>query len=168
MTTLERCLILGVFLLIIASTFIAAILVSLGFFERANPSLFKWLITFGIAEILGVVVWAFRETIRRPGSIAINIRFRGAEQQIDLGDPVDLDESKCQYEIWNGEATKLIKVGKLNITQEAPAGVWQANLPAGATSMDYVILRLVDKSGRRWAVRKFLPAVQTREARPET
>ena len=166
MTSWERFLVLAVFLLIILATFLAAILVGLGLFEEADPELFKWLITVGIVEILAAVVWAFRQSIRPHGRVAINMIFRRTQQDIDLGDAVELDENQCKYEVWDHDGAILKKSDTLNVTQ-GPAGVWQGSLPTGVAPTDHIILRLVDKNGGKWIVRKFPTLVQTREARPD-
>lgn len=162
----DRTLILVVFLVIIAATFLSAILVGLGLFENADSDFFKWLIGTGILEIIGVVIWSYRQSFAIPATVAVNIVFRKTRQPIDLGEIIDLDESKCTYEAYDEHGIDLKKSGKLNVILSAN-GIWQATLPSNVTAKDYIVLRLIDKAGGKWSVRKFPLLTHSREASPE-
>ena len=86
---LERRTILFTFLVIIVLTFVAGLLVILGWFPKADPQFGRWIYGVLLVEILGAVVGFVRY---RPGaeSMLVNIAFpEGAEpQSVEFDDEI--------------------------------------------------------------------------------
>ncbi len=157
MTLLQRHVLLIVFVLIVSAIFIAAILVGLGLFEKADPDLFKWLIGTGGTGILSTLLWAFRDAFRSKGRISVNIVFVGVSP-----DAVELDADQCSYEVRDGTSNEMKDGGKLVPT--LGLGGWQCILPSTVSHTDYIRLILTGRQGDRWEVGWFLPLVTTKEA----
>ncbi|MBI4203002.1 MAG: hypothetical protein HY532_07825 [Chloroflexi bacterium] len=157
MTLRERYAILAAFLIILLGTFLAAILVGLGLFPRADPDYFRWLIGAGIVEILGAVIFAFRDSIRPKGQVSVTLRFPDRENGT-----VDLDSEECNYELKEGNSNQTKERGKLLPTL-GPGG-WQCILLPSVSPTDYIQLRLKEKNGDRWQVRWFTPLATIRDA----
>ena len=159
MTPRERFTVLMVFMGILLATFLAAILVGLGVFPQADPELFKWLIGTGIVQILGAVIWAFRDSFQSKGKVSVNVLFPSKP----LTD-VELDTEKCTYELRDGDSNQVKDKGKL-IPTLGPGG-WQFVLPQSVIPTDYVKLFLTEKDGDRWEVGWFVALVTTQQATP--
>jgi hypothetical protein len=152
MGKVERSIVLGVFLSIILATFSASILVGLGLFENADPGLFKWLIGTGIVEILGVVIWAYKESARPSDNISVEVLFPDRAPE----DSIVLDPDHCTYELLTVEGDK--PKHKDNLTPTAlKDGEWRCELklPPSANTMDYLKLKLIDRGGDEWQVTRF-------------
>lgn len=157
MSPRERFTVLAVFMAILLATFLAAILVGLGVFPQANTELFKWLIGTGITEILGAVLWAFRDSFRSKGKVSVNVLFPGKPPA-----DVALDTERCTYELRDGDSNQVKQKGKL-IPTLGPGG-WQCVLPPSVSPTDYVKLFLTEKDGDRWEVGWFVALVTTQQA----
>ncbi len=143
-------------MIMVLATFLAAILVGLGLFEKADPSFFRWLLGTGIAEILFAVLGPFREAFQPKGRVSVNLVF----QDKSLGE-IDLDVEGCIYELRDERTFETKAKGNL-LPTKGPGG-WQCVLPPSVSPSDYVKLLLSDKSGDRWEANWFLPLVITKE-----
>lgn len=110
MTAGERRLVPWAFLVIIVATFISAIVVGLGLFPLADPGFFRWLIGAGIAEIVGAVLWAFRDSFQMKARPVVNLEFEG-KLPVDL----DLDAERCFCDLKERESFVVGKGGKVGI-----------------------------------------------------
>jgi len=159
LTTRERLIVLLAFVAILLATFLGAVFVGLGLFPKADPAFFKWLIATGVIEIVGVVVWAFRDSLRQRGQISVNLRFQGK-----LAEDVVLDAEQCRHELRDGTTNQIKPGGKILPT--LVEGAWRCALPSTVSPTDYVRLVLVDTDGDRWEFRWFSPLVVTKDATP--
>ena len=157
MSPRERFIVLAVFMVILLATFLAAILVGLGIFQQGDPDLFKWLIGTGIAEILGAVIWAFRDSFRPKSKMSVNIVFPGKPPS-----DVAMDTEQCTYELRDGDSNQVKDKGKL-IPTLGPGG-WQCILPTSVSPTDYVKLFLTERDGDQWEVGWFVALVMTQQA----
>ncbi|MFC1864423.1 hypothetical protein ACFLYG_01165 [Chloroflexota bacterium] len=153
---LERRTILFTFLGIIVLTFVAGLLVILGWFPKADPQFGRWIYGVLLVEILGAVVGFFKY---RPGaeSMLVNIAFPdGVKTQ-----SVEFDGEYCTYEIKNRDGD--VKAQGPTTPTRGPGG-FHCRLSSNIDPTDYVKLNLLEKNGTKWEVPYFCPYVTNQEA----
>lgn len=163
MTDFGKNTLVAVFSLVFFTTMIATILVGLGLFENADPSLFKGLLAggFGQMGIFGAVAWVFRESFRRRDGSAprvyVNLTFGDTQVQL-----INLDQDNCSYQLKDDETGRVIGRGPIAPTLEA--GSWQCRLPATVDPTNQVKLFLDDTNGNHWETKWFAPLTSTEVA----
>lgn len=129
-------------------TGLAALLVQIGWLDRALPGFKSWSLTVLLSDIAGTAIAAFSQAffLRSP-RITIAIEFENAQGSVDL------DPTACKYTVQGIDGT--VTSGPLQVSL-GPGG-WSAVFSANLRAEDVVRLTLSDRQDKEWVVRNFSP-----------